>query len=38
MRPPLLPIERRAAKEVSVDEVFPALGAVALGLATFTLR
>src|SRR5262245_31825755 len=38
MLPPLRPIECRAAKEVSMDEVFPVLAGIALGLATLTLR
>jgi predicted transporter len=38
MLPPLLPIERRVAKEVSMDEVFPVLAGIMLGFATFTLR
>jgi predicted transporter len=38
MLSPLVPIERRVAKEVSMDEVFPVLAGIALGLATFTLR
>jgi hypothetical protein len=38
MLPPLLRIERRVAKEVSMDEVFPVLAGIALGLATFALR
>src|SRR5262252_8870587 len=38
MLPPLRPIERRAAKEVSMDEVFPILAGIALGLITLTLR
>jgi uncharacterized membrane protein len=28
----------RAAKEVSMDEVFPVLGGIALGLASYTVR
>jgi len=38
MLPPLLPIEYRVAKEVSMDEVFPVLAGIALGFTTFTLR
>jgi hypothetical protein len=38
MLPSFLPIERRAATEVSMDEVFPVLAGIVLGLLTFTLR